>query len=227
MADVCDLFIIESFSPSSKVYHEGWEIASALRKMGKKPIYLNVGTVEELKRALQMFRTSRYRFIHFSCHGSDHSLTLSESGELSYESFAQISARCFNLKRVFFSSCRLGNKNFSELIAMQNLGIQSIIAPIGDISSIVSIPFWSAFYSSILLPKIVSAIEISETKSMSFSTILHNFGNVVALYRERFHISYHETSGHVLYHKKLIPGKKIEDYSFFSGVKPYDELKLK
>ena len=227
MADVCDLFIIESFSPSSKVYHEGWELASALRKMGKKPIYMNVGTVVELKRALQMFKTSRYRFIHFSCHGSDHSLTLSKSGEISYESFAQISAKCFNLKRVFFSSCRLGNKCFSEEIAMHNLGVQSIIAPIGDISSIVSIHFWCAFYSSILLPKIISEEEISETKSMSFSTILHNFGNVVALYRVKSHISYHETAEHVLYHKKLIPGKKIEDYSFFSGVEPYDELRLK
>lgn len=227
MTDVCDLFIIESFSPSSILYHEGWEIASALRKMGKNPIYMNVGTVEELKRALQMFKTSRYRFIHFSCHGSDHSLTLSKSGELPYKSFAQISAKCFNLKRVFFSSCRLGNKNFSEEIAMQNLGVQSIIAPIGDISSIVSIHFWCSFYSSILLPKIMSATEISETKSMSFSTILHNFSYVVALYREKFHISYHETSEHVLFHKKLIPGKKIEDYSFFSGIKPYDKLRLK
>ena len=227
MSDICDLFIIESFSPSSRVDHEGWEIASALRKMGKKPIFMSVGTQAELKRALQMFKTSGYRFIHFSCHGSDHSLTLSESGEMSYETFAKISTGFFNLKRVFFSSCRLGNKNLSEQIAMHNLGIQSIIAPIGDISSIVSVHFWCAFYSSILLPKILSATEISETTSMSFSTILHHFGYVVALYKERFHISYHETSEHILFHKKLIPGRNLDNYSFFSGVEPYDKLELR
>lgn len=227
MSDICDLFIIESFSHSDNVDHEGWDIANALRKTGKHPIFVSVGTQKELKQALEMFRASHYRFIHFSCHGSLNSLTLAKSGELSYESFARISEGYFNLKRVFFSSCYLGNKKFSEEIAEHNLGIQSIIAPIGEISSIISIHFWCAFYSSILLPKIQSSRIISETNSMTFSTILHNFGYVVALYRQRFHISYHETSEHVLYHKKLIPSQGLEGYSFFSSIAPYDQLNFR
>lgn len=227
MSDVCDLFIIESFSRSDNVDHEGWDIANCLRKIGKHPIFVDVETTKDLKNALDMFKTSHYRFIHFSCHGTPHSLSLSKSGELSYESFAKISKGYFNLKRVFFSSCCLGNKQFSEEIAMSNPGIQSIIAPIGEISSIVSIHLWCAFYSSILLPRIQSGCTVSERKSLTFLSMLHNFGYVAALYEQSFHVSYHETSKHVLCHKKLIPGDGTKRYSFFSSIKPYDQFNFR
>lgn len=227
MSDICDLFIVESFSSSDNVNHEGGDIANSLRKIGKHPIFISVGTQEELKQALNMFKDSHYRFIHFSCHGSPHSLTLAKSGDLSYSDFAQLSRNCFNAKRVFFSSCCLGNKDFSEEVATHNLGIQSVIAPINEISSILSVPLWCSFYSSILLPKIQSDSNISEKNKLTLSDVMHNFGHVVALYGTPFHISYHETSKHILYHKKMIPGKGSEHYSFFSSIKPYDHLNLR
>lgn len=234
MADICDLFIIESCSGGSDDFlPEGQYLVRTLLKMGKKPIFVGVKNKDELKRALEMFKVSNYRYLHISCHGSDHTLSLSESGELSYTEFAQMSNGCFNDKRLFLSACELGNPSFSNEVAMNNTAIQSIVAPIKKLSSFISESIWCAFYTSIFKPEIsivevgeVSKEQFKETRNLSFSKIKRALGFVIALYNEGLHISYHETSKHILYHKKLIPGASISKHSFFSKTEPYQNLPL-
>ena len=83
-ADVCDLFIIESCNRSANDFlPEGTQLVESLLRIGKQPIFVSVKNEDELARALEMFKASNYRYLHLSCHGSDSSLTLSESGNLS------------------------------------------------------------------------------------------------------------------------------------------------
>lgn len=234
-ADVCDLFIIESCNRSANDFlPEGTQLVESLLRIGKQPIFVSVKNEDELARALEMFKASNYRYLHLSCHGSDSSLTLSESGNLSYRRFVELSKDCFNDKRIFFSACELGNETFSNEIAMNNTAIQSVIAPINKMSSIISESFWRAFYTSIFKPEIqivenneLSTLQIKEVNNLTFAKIKRALGFVIALYREGVHISYHETSKHVIYHKKLIPGKKSSEYSFFSKILPYNSFALR
>lgn len=231
--DVCDLFIVESCTGGSDDFlPEGQHLVRTLIKMGKRPIFISVKNKNELKQALEIFKLSNYRYFHLSCHGSDHSLELADE-VLSYEEFAQMSAGCFNYKRLFLSVCELGNENFSNEVAMHNTAIQSIVAPIKELSSFISESLWCAFYTSIFKPKIsitedngISKEQLKEIKNISFATIKRALGFVIVLYNEGVHISYHETSKHILYHKKLIPGKNVSRFSFFSKVETYNNLPL-
>lgn len=213
MANICDLFIIESCSNCSDDFiPEGEDIVHALHRIGKKPILISVENKDDLKRALKIFKASKYRYLHFSCHGTDSDIALANGDNLSYQEFAQISHNCFNIKRIFFSACELGNCNFSNEIAMQNVGIQSIVAPIEKESSITLASFWCAFYTSILLPElsidINSKLEyktVTPKSHMKLVELKRKLCLAINLYGRPFHISYHETSKDVLYHEKLKP----------------------
>ena len=233
-ADICDLFIVESCTGGSDDFlPEGQHLVRTLIKMGKRPIFISVKNKKELKQALEIFKLSNYRYLHLSCHGSDHSLALADE-VLSYKEFAQMSAGCFNDKRLFLSVCELGNEVFSNEVAMHNTAIQSIVAPMKKLSSFISESLWCAFYTSIFKPEIsitedseIAREHFKEIKNISFTTIKRALGFVIVLYNEGLHISYHETSKHVLYHKKLIPGINVSRYSFFSKVGPYNSFSLK
>ena len=223
MSDICDLFTIESLSKDFP--HEGELLCSTLRRIGKRPIYMEVRNKEELKNALVVFKMSNYRYIHFSCHGTETSVTLSDC-ELLYSDFASLSTGCFNNKRLFFSACLLGNDIFSEEIINYNPGLQSIVAPINKIFEGYSFAMWVTFYLALFLPKRKTQKTETETSNISFQELMRLLGKTIAIIGEPIHCSYHETAKNVLYHKKLIPKARIKNASFFSSVKPYKTTPL-
>lgn len=224
MQDVCDLFVIESLRDDFP--HEGELLCNILRRIGKNPIYMVVKNKDELINALEIFKLSNYKYIHFSCHGTETSITLSESGDLSYKDFALLSLGCFNSKRVFFSACLLGNDRFSNEIAFNNTGIQSIIAPINEIHEGYAFAMWTSFYTALFMPKKASPSTVTETVNISFHDLIRLLGKILAIFGEPIHCSYHETVKNILYHKKLIPSIGIKNLSPFSSIKAYSQTHL-
>src|ERR1700722_3376080 len=66
-----EVFIIESlgFRDEKKELFEGSIISQILALSGKTCEYYYIRTKAELKKVARMFSSSRYRYLHLSCHG--------------------------------------------------------------------------------------------------------------------------------------------------------------
>src|SRR5205823_1613375 len=90
---------------------EGAVLAAVLKMCGKNPLYYYIRTEAELELLAGEFKTSGYRYLHISCHGSDRSLNTTID-PIGYEDFATIFKGHLNDRRLFVSACSAGNKEF-------------------------------------------------------------------------------------------------------------------
>ena len=113
-----DVFILETLSLKDERENrfEGRALAEMLRLSGKNPKYHYFQDENELKPLVHLFEISKYRYLHFSCHG-DTDKIFTTHGEVSNYQLARILENKLRLKRVFFSACKEGNEAFSEIIA--------------------------------------------------------------------------------------------------------------
>jgi hypothetical protein len=91
---------------------------------------------------------SKYRYLHLSCHG-DVDKIFTRCGEISNYALARIFENSLKLKRLFFSACLVGNRDFSEIIAAKNKGMHSIVAPVQKIRFDHAAALWNALYLSL------------------------------------------------------------------------------
>lgn len=115
---VPDVFILESLDRTDEKArrYEGRLLSEMLLLAGKNPKYFYFQSKHELPHLLALFRLSRYRYLHFSCHASDCSVaTTTES--MTYEEFAGYFDDFLSKRRLFMSACEVGNQAFVEAFA--------------------------------------------------------------------------------------------------------------
>ncbi|MFK8398126.1 hypothetical protein M2D07_006395 [Pseudomonas sp. BGr12] len=147
---VADVFIIESLRVNDEIEqrYEGRRLADILRMAGKNPKYFYFQEKKELPHILQIFKESKYRFLHFSCHATL-SRIITTRDFYTYPEFAQELKGVLKLRRAFFSACELGNQLFSTCLAGTNKGMHSITAPAEEIRFDHAAAIWSSLYVSI------------------------------------------------------------------------------
>ncbi len=145
-----DVFILETLNKEDERERrfEGRALAELLHMSGKNPKYHYFQDVGELPHLVGLFCQSKYRFLHFSSHGSFDKI-FTTNGEMTYVEFAKIFKRSLPLKRAFFSACEVGNDLFSEVLAGSNAGVQSIVAPVQKIRFDHAAVIWGALYVSL------------------------------------------------------------------------------
>lgn len=178
---VADVFIVESLAKEDEREHrfEGQRLADLLRMSGKNPKYFYFQSFNEIPHILQLFKLSNYRFLHVSCHASLTKLCATHD-EIDYAGFAALTKDFLKLRRVFFSACEVGNELFSTLIAAQNKGMHSIVAPAQKIYFDHAAAIWGAFYVSIFA---------NAGDGLSGEEIKSRFRTLCQLFPVDFHVS--------------------------------------
>lgn len=147
---IADVFIVESLDPADEVArrYEGRRLADILKMAGKNPKYYYFQNKNELPYILKLFKESRYRFLHFSCHATLGAVFITNDF-YSYPEFAQTLKGVLKQRRVFFSACELGNQLFTLCLAGTNKGMHSVTAPAEEIRFDHAAAIWSSLYVSI------------------------------------------------------------------------------
>lgn len=145
-----EVFIIESLNTGdeeSKIY-EGQMLCEMLRLCGKTPKYIYIQSKEELRFAIGLFRQSKYRYLHFSCHANETKIGFTNDS-MGYKEFANEFSGHLNLRRLFFSACKIGNDDFLNEICATNKGLHSVVAPTHAIDYDHAAAIWSTLYLSL------------------------------------------------------------------------------
>ncbi|ERL01836.1 hypothetical protein O999_20890 [Pseudomonas putida LF54] len=202
MATVADVFIVESLRMNDEVEqrYEGRRLADILRMAGKKPKYFYFQEKRELPHILKIFKESKYRYLHFSCHAALNQVMTTYSA-YTYPEFAQEMKGYLKERRVFFSACELGNELFTNCLAGTNKGMHSIAAPAEEIDFDHAAAIWSSFYVSVFS---------SGNNSMRHGDIVSRLKILGSLFPVDFHFSgYHakqDTWRHAVIPKSSIKG---------------------
>lgn len=141
-----DIFIIESLEFSDEVDNtlEGKFLSHILHLGGKKPKYYYIRTEKELKKVLNLFRQSAYRYLHLSCHGSETSISTTLDS-ISFRKFGQLMRPYLRNKRLFISACSAANSQLARNI-IPSSGCISIIGPVTDVGFHDAAIIYASFY---------------------------------------------------------------------------------
>jgi hypothetical protein len=140
------LFIIESLERSDEESgQEGVIIRQILKLSGSLPVeYIYIRTKPELSMALNEFKSSNFRYLHISCHGSKDSIELTLDS-IPFGDFATIIAPYLRARRLFFSACSVVNRRLADSLMLRSK-CYSIIGPSRDISFGDALLMWATFY---------------------------------------------------------------------------------
>ena len=140
------LFIIESLKRTDEQARcEGVILKQILTLSESLPVkYIYIRTEAELSMALEEFKSSNYRYLHISCHGSRDSIALTLD-QLPFEDFAPTIEPYLKGRRLFFSACSVVNPMLADLL-MKRSGCNSIIGPCRSINFDDALLMWASFY---------------------------------------------------------------------------------
>jgi hypothetical protein len=139
------LFIIESLEyEDEKSSREGRILQQILRLSKEQVRYIYIRTEQELPFALKEFKRSRFRYLHFSCHGSPDTVALTLD-QLQFEDFAHEVRPYLRGRRLFFSACSVVNQQLAAVI-LPGSGCHSLVGPKKDINMDDALMMWATFY---------------------------------------------------------------------------------
>lgn len=143
------VFIIESlrFKDEKKDLFEGKVISKILNFADIGCKYYYVRTKKEFEHVIGIFRKSKYRYLHISCHGDRNGIETTLD-EISFQELGLIIQGALDKKRLFISACSVMNKNLAKEI-LPLTECYSIIGPSRDIYMDDAVIFWSSFYQLI------------------------------------------------------------------------------
>ena len=146
MKTIPNLFIIESvsFEDEKGGLFEGQFLSDILNLGGKETIYYYIRTKAELIAVLDIFYESKYRYLHFSCHGGNSAIHTTLD-EITFLEFGDLVEFCLLKRRLFLSACSVVNRNFA-LEVIPRSGCWSVIGPTKDIYFDDAAIFWASFY---------------------------------------------------------------------------------
>ena len=142
-----ETFILESLTLDDEKENrkDGFLLSEILKLHGKHPIYFYFRTEKEFSELLKEFHSTKYRYLHLSCHG-DTNLIQYTLGSSTFDRFADLTQGKLNNRRLFISGCQVGQKELADAIFAKNGGMYSMTAPTSKVFFDQSISFWSAFY---------------------------------------------------------------------------------
>lgn len=180
-----ELFIIESLGQDDLDHNrlEGLALVSALRLAGKSARYIYIRNETELQPAIDLFRLSQCRYLHFSGHGNKGSIGLQEA-TLSYSEFAKYFENHLTNRRLFISACESGDVALANEIIKLNKGIQSIVAPVDSVNFDIALAFWTSLYI---------AIFDKDPDSVKHNIIAEKVLGLSKVFNEKFYIGFYNS----------------------------------
>jgi len=135
------IFIIESLRGED--FFDGENLHEILDLSCIKNVYREVHHKDDFVNAVQKFKASNLRYLHISCHADMDGIEINGE-EISNSELAIIFKKNIRNRRVFFSSCKGGNRNTAT--AVIESGGQSVIGTPIDLNFDKAALFWPAFY---------------------------------------------------------------------------------
>jgi hypothetical protein len=162
LTSIPKVFIVESlkFDDEKEKRFEGRFIGEMLRLSGSGAHYVYIRTETELEEVLDQFEDSKYRYLHFSCHGNRNGIGLTLD-DLPFAQLGRLLKPVIDERRVFFSSCEVMNNKLAKAL-LPGSGCYSVIGPSRSIHFDRAAIFWASFYHVMLR---------DEAKSMKRSDI--------------------------------------------------------
>ncbi len=140
------VFIVESlkWGDEDNNRFEGKILTEMLALGGKEPLYYYVRTKRELIKVLSLFKSSKYRYLHLSCHGNSKSIgTTLDSVE--FEELGRLLNRSLKGRRVFMSSCKTVNDRLARAL-MSGSSCRSVSGPTEKVNFTDAAILWASFY---------------------------------------------------------------------------------
>lgn len=178
-----EIFIIESldFKDERAERFEGRIISQILALSGKKCEYCYIRTKRELKALLEQFKSSHYRYLHLSCHGSSDSM-FTTLDPIPFTEFGSLIRPFLSKRRLFVSACSATNRTLAEAI-MPDSGCYSILGPDEDILFSDAAVLWASFYHVMFN---------ADSEAMKYKTIKAKAQEVSDMYRVRLKLIGHD-----------------------------------
>jgi hypothetical protein len=179
-----EIFIIESltFADERANRFEGRIISEILALSGKKCEYCYIRTKRELKKLLQQFASSHYRYLHLSCHGSNDSL-FTTLDPIPFSELGPLIKPHLNKRRLFVSACSATNRALADAI-MPDSGCYSILGPDQEIYFGDAAVLWASFYHVMFA---------ADSMAMKYKTIKAKAQEVSDMYRVKLKLIGHHT----------------------------------
>jgi len=111
--------------------------------------YVYVRTKRELRAFLKAFAKSKFRYLHFSCHGNATSVGLT-LGELGVTDLAMELSKVAAGRRVFLSTCLVTRNALARELFDRCPECLSLVGPAAKIGFSDAIVFWASFYHLML-----------------------------------------------------------------------------
>jgi hypothetical protein len=144
------LFIIESlnFDNERDGHLEGGILRDILRLSLRDAEYMYIRTQRELEVALEHFQDSGKRYLHLSCHGNDHTVSLTLD-HLSFMEFGNLVKPFVANRRLFISACEVVNPALAAAV-LPGSDCYSLVGSRDKISLGDSAMMWASFYHLML-----------------------------------------------------------------------------
>jgi hypothetical protein len=178
-----EIFIIESlnFEDERAERFEGRIISQILALSGKKCEYCYIRTKRELKTLLEHFASSRYRYLHLSCHGNKQAM-FTTLDPIPFSELGPLLKPHLRKRRLFVSACSATNTALAEAI-MPDSGCYSILGPDQDIYFGDAAVLWASFYHVMFS---------ADSTAMKYKTIKAKAQEVSDMYRVRLKLIGHD-----------------------------------
>jgi hypothetical protein len=169
-----EIFIIESldFKDEKAERFEGRIISQILRLSGKQCEYYYVRTKRELETLLGQFKSTHYRYLHLSCHGSSDSI-FTTLDAVPFTELGPLLKPFLPKRRLFLSTCSATNAALADAI-MPGSGCYSILGPDQDIYFSDAAVLWASFYHVMFA---------ADSKAMKYQTIRAKAQEVSDMFR--------------------------------------------
>lgn len=174
-----EIFIIESldFKDEKAERFEGRIISQILGLSGKQCEYYYIRTKRELKTLLDQFKSTHYRYLHLSCHGSSESISTTLD-PIPFSELGPLLRPFLRRRRLFLSACSATNSALADTI-MPGSGCYSILGPDQDIYFSDAAVLWASFYHVMFT---------ADSKAMKYKTIKAKAQEVSDMYRVRLRL---------------------------------------
>lgn len=175
------VFIIESLKRKEEEveeYYEGKLLKKILFLGSIRTEYKYVRSISDLQSAVIEFNESKFRYLHFVCHGNSDSFELTNE-PIDFDRFSRILSPYLKNKRLFISSCHATNDNLAHSI-FSKVSCYSIIGPYKRVYMDDIAMVWASFYHLALKNEKIkreNIIKIFKTVCKLFSLPLNYYSS--------------------------------------------------
>lgn len=155
------VFIIENLRGED--FFDGENLRKILNLSCIENVYREVHHKDDFADAIREFKASNLRYLHISCHADMEGIEINGEEIVNSELLGILMGNVRN-RRVFFSSCKGGNRNTAT--AVNKAGGQSVIGTPIDLSFDKAALFWPAFYH------VINCVESQKMNQKSISNTL-------------------------------------------------------